>query len=157
MALHLLRVQLHLRHVRAVGQVLDVGHQELLAWLSAPVAGRRCLVVLHDLDGLLLVADHQSVCRREAQGLLADVRSPHGDAAADGPQLGVQPASCRLARPGRTRLCGHLSGRSQVDEVRQVPEVVRLHLRLFHSRLDHHPAGLLPAHHLQVSGSLSDC
>lgn len=37
---HLLHVQLLVRHVCAVGQGVAVGHQELLVWLSAPVAGQ---------------------------------------------------------------------------------------------------------------------
>lgn len=80
---------------------MAVGHQELLVRLSAPVAGQRRVVVLHDLDGLLLVADDQPVYRCEAQGLLADVCPSSSHVAADGVELGVQPASGGIARLGR--------------------------------------------------------
>lgn len=101
------------------------------------------MVVLHDLDGFLLVVDDQPVCGRKAERLLANVCAPPGDAAADGVELGVQPASGGLAGVGRARFCGHLLGRRQADQIRQIPKAVRLHICLLHRRVDLHAIGLV--------------
>lgn len=90
--MHLLHVQFHLRMHRDVGQTVAVGYQAMLVRLSAPIGYQRHLVVLHDLDGLLLVADRIAVCRRQAEGLLADVCPPHDNHRTDSSELGVQSA-----------------------------------------------------------------
>lgn len=89
LAMYLLHIQLHLRLHRDVGQTMAVGHQELLVWLSAPVGLERHLVVLHDLDGFLLVADGVAVYRCKAERLLANVHTSHDHHPANGAELGV--------------------------------------------------------------------
>uniref|UniRef100_A0A8D8HDC8 (northern house mosquito) hypothetical protein n=1 Tax=Culex pipiens TaxID=7175 RepID=A0A8D8HDC8_CULPI len=153
-AMHLLHVQLHLRLHRDVGQTVAVGPQAVLVRLPASIRDERHLVVLHDLDGLLLVPDGVPVCRRQAEGLLADVHPPHDHDPADGAELGVQPAPGGIAGAARPRLRRHLPGGRQDHQVRPVSKGVRHHLRRVHGGVDRDAARPLPAHHLQhVGGS----
>lgn len=85
MALPVLHVQLWLWRLCAVGQAVVLGREALLVRLSSPVGGQRHLVVLHDLDVVLLVANGDAVLRHQAQGFLANVHTPCGHVAAAGP------------------------------------------------------------------------
>lgn len=84
---------------------MAVGHRPVLYRVSSSGSYQRHLVVLHDISGVLLVADHLPVLGRPSQGLLADVRAPHRDHPAAVLQLGLQPAQDRDARAAAARLC----------------------------------------------------
>lgn len=115
------------------------------------VCEQRCLVVLYDIDVLLLVANWHSILWCETQGFLANVYTSHGHIVANVPQLGMQFTSCRLSRPCCSRLCRYIPGGRQIDQICQLSEGLRCHIRHLHCRLDCHTSGILSSHYLQVS------
>lgn len=89
---------------------MGLGHQPLLVQLPPPEPDQWHLVVLHGQHGILLVPGNVTIFWRQAQGLLANVCSPHCHSHADGIQLDVQPLQNRLTRHHGPRLRRHLFG-----------------------------------------------
>ena len=67
---HRLLVRLHQCHKPEVVVAMSM----LQVQLPSPFGGLGCLVVLHGGAGILLGSPGNSVCRRQAEGLLDDVR-----------------------------------------------------------------------------------
>lgn len=113
------------------------------------VGWQRDLVILHDLDGLLLVPNYVAILRYQAKRLLADVCASHSDFATAVSQLDLQFASRRILGASDPRLCWYLLGGSQNYQIRKLPKDVRLYFRPVHRGLDRDSIGMLPASNLQ--------
>lgn len=113
------------------------------------VHSQRRLVVLHGVDGVLLVADLLAVLRQQAQRLLANVHPSRSHFSFDLVELDLQPAPGGIAGAARPWLRGYFARSGKVLEVLEFPEGLRYRFRTLHRHLDRHEAWTLPSHHLQ--------
>lgn len=100
-------------------------------------------MVLHDLHGVLLLADGEPVLRRETQGFLADVLASRRHDRAHLSVVGGESDEDRESGAGGARLRRHPPGGGENGKIRGPSEVLLFIFCYVHSCLDRDETGSL--------------